>query len=309
MKLTNPYSGIDFVDPSWIKSNFHVHAFDDSAATDYGVSTVLKRYRDAGYGAVAILTQGEFVRSRDIGNALGICAIEGMEYIEHDGILCVGIDSALTGDPQYIVDEVARQGGFTVVAHPHWESEPGLPLAMSVEIRRRLTGYLGVEIINPAIFRGFRGSGLAVDVWDEILTAGTLVWGFGNDDFHNWYDMDRAWNMIASSPDQENIRKAVEVGRFYASTGLQLDEVSFDEHAGRLTVQASGGRTAVGALRYRFIGAGGEVLQEDVGRFATYTFRGDELYIRVHVAAEHGAMLWTQPIYDRDRIAPWPTTG
>jgi hypothetical protein len=298
----NPYALADSFGSGWSKSNFHVHAFPDASGSPYGATAVVEKYKEAGYDVVAVLTQGEFIPTEQIAAAAGICTIDGMEYIEEDGILCVGVDSVLQGSPQEVIDEVARQGGFSVVAHPHWESEPGLPFAMPRAHLDGLTGYLGIEIMNPAIFRGFAGSGLATDVWDEFLSQGKLVWGFGNDDFHVWPNLDRAWNMVHAEPTFTGVKAAVTEGRFYASTGLRLE--AFELDGLDLSVAVSGGKSKVGPLRFRFVGENGAVLHESSGESAGYTLDGSELYVRVEARAEHGAMLWTQPVYAEERYTP-----
>ncbi|WP_297343238.1 hypothetical protein [Amnibacterium sp.] len=262
----------------------------------------MEKYKEAGYDVVAVLTQGEFIHTEKIAAASGICTIDGMEYIEEDGILCVGVDSVLQGSPQEIIDQVARQGGFSVVAHPHWESEPGLPMAMPRSHLDSLSGYVGIEIMNPAIFRGFAGSGLATDVWDEFLSQGKLVWGFGNDDFHVWPNLDRAWNMVHCEPTFTGVKAAVTEGRFYASTGLRLE--GFELDGLELNLAVNGGKSTLGPVRFRFVGENGAVLQESSGDSAGYTLDGSELYVRVEAQAEHGAMLWTQPVYDEERFTP-----
>jgi len=51
-----------------------------------------------------------------------------------------------------------------------------------------LKGYTGIEIFDSVIYR-LNGSGLATDAWDFLLSQGKLVWKFGDDDFHRWYDL------------------------------------------------------------------------------------------------------------------------
>jgi len=167
-------------------------------------------------------------------------------------------------------------------------------------VMQQLSGYTGVEIFNGVIFR-MTGTGLALDVWDELLTKGKRVWGFANDDFHRWYDMAKGWNVVfAESKSHQGIINAVQQGRFYASTGLTLHEFNFDGL--RLTVRATAKDTYVNQYRYRFIGHEGQVLQEIEAETGEYQLTGEEKYIRVEVLSEHGAMLWTQPIYDNDII-------
>lgn len=91
-----------------------------------------------------------------------------------------------------------------------------------------LEGYLGIEIFNGVIFR-LEGSGLADDVWDNVLSKGRLIWGFGNDDFHRWVDLGRAFNVVLTDNlDSQGVIAAVKKGSFYVSTGLMLEDLTFE---------------------------------------------------------------------------------
>ena len=56
--------------------------------------------------------------------------------------------------------------------------------------------------------------------------------------------------------------------------------------------------TQAGTSKYRiqFIGRGGRVLQEVAAAEGTYTFKGDEGYVRAKVFESNGAVAWTQPV-------------
>lgn len=41
------------------------------------------------------------------------------------------------------------------------------------------------------------------------------------------------------------------------------------------------------------------MLHKQTGPSAEYKFQGDELYVRVEVRNECGAILWTQPVYKK----------
>ena len=53
-----------------------------------------------------------------------------------------------------------------------------------------------------------------------------------------------------------------------------------------------------GTSKYRiqFIGRGGRVLAEAPEPTATYTFAGDEGYVRAKVLESNGRMAWVQPV-------------
>jgi hypothetical protein len=206
-------------------------------------------------------------------------------------MLCIGNTSVLSGSHQQVIDECVKQGGFVVLCHPNWMYKEYWPWK-DIDA---LTGYSGIEIYNSVIFR-MSGTGLATDTWDYLLSQGKLVWGFADDDFHRWYDMARAWNVVFTpSKKHEDIKEAIRNGCFYTSTGLILNRFTFD--GSKVSISASSRETYVKNYTYLFIGRNGEVLDRQQGENGEYRVSGDELYIRVQVVSEHGAMLWTQPIY------------
>jgi hypothetical protein len=297
----NPYSGFHDPGATWYKGNFHVHASPDGGGGRFPVTDVVKMYREANYQVLTVSMQRTFVDITEIGKGLDMLTVSGIEYVEHDGILLVGIDHFLRGEPQAVIDECTGGGGFAVICHPNWLSEKGLPRALTKREMRELRGYVGMEVLTPAIFNRFKGSGLATDVWDEFLSAGKLVWGFANDDFHTLFEFDRGWNMIcADALDYASLKSAVTRGSLYASSGLSLHQFAFDNEI--LEVEANFARTPARNIRYEVIGEGGRLLKSEVGRKVKYRLSGDEAYVRVQASSESGAMLWTQPVYDDARL-------
>ena len=200
-------------------------------------------------------------------------------------MLTVGIRRSLHElEHQPAIDETRKDGGFVILCHPNWQHKEYWPRADM----DRLTGYLGIEIINQLIYR-LSGSGLATDAWDHLLSSGRLVYGFGNDDFHLYSDAGRSWNWIyAPSSAYPDIREAVEAGRFTASTGLALESLALDgedtphrpgaayekQLRRHLHLPVCHRRRAVCGCRHR--------------TEARFTLTG-ESYVRVEVIGENGA--------------------
>ena len=286
--LINPYESFK-PEARPLRTNFHLHA---GLEGDIDLEEVILSYKDAQYDVLTISNQYTMTDGQMLESELGITLINGFEYVDNKDILVVGIKSYFDGDQQAVIDECNRQGGFSILAHPNFMEKRWWPQ----DEMNTLEGYNGVEIFNGVIFR-MTGTGLATDVWDELLSDGKLIWGFANDDFHRWYDMTKGWNMIyAKSNAHQDIKNAVRAGNFYASTGLWLKEFKFDGHT--LSVRASAKDSYISQFHYRFIGHQGKLLVETEGETGVYTLTGNERYIRVEVLSEHGAMLWTQPVYD-----------
>jgi hypothetical protein len=310
--FANPYQDAWKENGEWLKANFHVHAVPDGGeirpfqlgrytVTPKHVSEVIAAYRDAGYDVLMIANQGFFLDTQEYAKKHDILMINGIEYVEEDGILCIGATEFISGEPQKIIDECTRQGALAVLCHPHWLRGRGMPPKLSLQTMNKLRGYAGIEVLTAGIFNGFEGSGLATDVWDEYLSAGKLVWGFANDDFHTWFDIDRGWNVIYSrGRDLQSLKRAIEQGNLYASTGLVLRQFSFQ--GGVIEVEANLEPTPADTILYEFVGENGQVLRKSSGKAARYHFEGNEKYVRVRALSENGAILWTQPVYDADKL-------
>lgn len=287
----NPYRMLENASGTWFKSNFHAHA---GTQTDtLAIQEVVNAYQQAGYGILTISNQYMLTDTSRLAAQSGMTLINGYEYIEDKDMLCIGAKAYTEGSHQHVIDRCTGEGGFVILCHPHYLHRDWWPVRKMLE----LTGYEGIEIYNGVIFQ-LPGSGLATDTWDTLLSGRRLVWGFGNDDFHRWDNIARAWNMIYSpSGEYTDIMSSVGEGCFYVSTGLTLDTFTFADDTIEVGIDASG--TFVKDCQYLFIGRDGNVLDTQFGVRGRYRMKGDELYARVQVISEHGSMLWTQPVYDR----------
>jgi len=159
--------------------------------------------------------------------------------------------------------------------------------------------------------------------------------GLAVDDAHNYHDLDdehsnpgRGWVMVRStSLTADALVTAMEAGDFYGSSGVELESVTPNAERLSITVRAEPGVSYrirfIGTRRgydrskeevtledasvlYRYSDDIGEVLEEIEGASGTYTFQGDELYVRAKVISnelkdnpyrqgEHEAA-WIQPV-------------
>jgi len=91
--------------------------------------------------------------------------------------------------------------------------------------------------------------------------------------------------------------KALEAGRFYASSGVALDSilVGSDE----MTIHI----TQKGNFKYttEFVGRAGEVLKRTGANPATYKLSGGESYVRARIIDSMGYMAWVQPVFVEGR--------
>ena len=291
----NPYQQTNDGKGCWFKANFHTHAGTGKGTCgSYEIEEVLALYKEAGYGILTISNHDLFTDTSEYQSKSELILINGFEYSQDPHMLCIGNNSVIEGPHQHVIDRCREEGGFVVLCHPNWQVKEYWPWK-EIDILR---GYTGIEIYNGVIFR-LRGSGLATDTWDYLLSQGKPVWGFGNDDFHRWYDLSRVWNVIYTRSGQHNvIKEAILNGSFYVSTGLVLETFAFEDNIIRVVANAA--NTYIKCNTYRFIGKNGHILDEQYGEYGELPVSKDEMYIRIHVVSEHGAMLWTQPIYRKD---------
>ena len=300
---------------SWHKAQFHLHHIRlNAAGTDYNeslepVEEIFREYKAADYSIVGQSSYRALHDTAQIAAKVGLRSVNGQEYVRYDGLLLMGISSFKEGSPQEVVDATVADGGFAVICHPNQNPElvgDLIPPLLTREMSRPLTGVVGVEVYNGCLSRrhlngvGF-GSGIATDYWDEALSCGRRLWGFASDDSHNRYEINVGWTEIwAGSTEFAALRASIERGAIVASRGMRLFGWEFDGES--LTVEADLPYFRAYSADYRFIGRGGEVLQMQSGRRATYRLRGDEPYVRVQATSADGSTLWTQPLLRADRF-------
>ena len=181
-------------------------------------------------------------------------------------------------------------------------------------------------------------------IWDIILTRRIaefdlpMMYGIATDDGHNYHQIPsrhsepgRGWvTVLADKLEPGNLIEALEEGSFYASSGVTLTKI--ESNAKQLLVEIE----PVAGVEYtiEFIGtrvgydkrsfpvvdeAGkevrttriyskdiGEVLATVKGNSATYSFQGDEIYVRARItssekhpnpfAVDDFKMAWVQPV-------------
>jgi hypothetical protein len=139
-------------------------------------------------------------------------------------------------------------------------------------------------------------------VWDVLLTAGKRVYGIAVDDAHHFQgefapgraNPGRGWVSVkASALAGEEILRNLEEGLFYASTGVELDDVVVGPTRMEIHIAQRGN------FRFTttFIGAGGRVLATTVTNPAVYELSGAETYVRAKVVDSGGWGAWVQPVF------------
>ncbi|HOJ12166.1 MAG TPA: hypothetical protein PK733_16465, partial [Clostridiales bacterium] len=255
------------------------------------MNEVIEAYKKAKYGALAISNHNKYIPQEN--EYSGINILDAVEYSKHPHMLQIGVRDYEDISHQDAIDHTVDKGGFVILCHPNWINKG----YWDWDKLGQLDKYTGIEILNPVIYT-LKGSGLALDTWDYLLSKGKKVFGFGNDDFHQWRDLERSYNVIyAKSNSFQDIKEAVQKGCFYVSDGVALSDFAFDGK----TVTVKAGlfvETYVEEYEYKFIGLNGIELYKCQGKSASFDIDINEPYVRIEATAEHGAKMYLQPLFN-----------
>jgi hypothetical protein len=198
------------------------------------------------------------------------------------------------------VDAVREAGGAPHVNHPNFG------WAFDHRVLKRLRGARLFELHSGHPLVHVQGGGDSPgteEMWDSLLTAGVRIYGVAVDDSHHFLQGEpsreraspgRGWVVVrASRLDAAEIVSRLEAGDFYASTGVELEDVVVAPT--RLEVRIKPYRN----FKYRteFIGSGGRVLLRTGANPAVLTLTGPERYVRARVVDSGGAVAWVQPVF------------
>ena len=305
MHWQNPYinGGV------WLKGNLHTH----STVSDgrHKINEVVRLYKELAKYDFLVMTDHtgnktkieEFTENIQLDDFVLIMGRE-----ESGGHHILGIDVPMTfyddpikkesdsysiADYQFLINRIKDEGGLAIIPHPHWKYDD----YWTAEQILKLDGITAFEVINGDRFNGPRN--LATDVWDEVLTAGKVLWAVGSDDFHHPRDYYNAWTMVkAKSNTKTDIMEAIECGSCYTSNGASFESIETD--GDYIIIKCSNESIYSKCEKtFRFIGEGGKLLQLQMGKSPTAVYRGqgNEKYVRVEMTLDWGMAAFTQPFF------------
>jgi hypothetical protein len=196
------------------------------------------------------------------------------------------------------VDAIRGAAGVPHINHPNFRWSLTPDELRQVRNNKLLEIFNGHPMVNNAGGGGVPG---LEEIWDAILSSGTLLYGLAVDDAHVFKvpgnpdvaGPGRGWVAVrAPRLEPAALMEALERGDFYASTGVHLSDVR--SGVDRLEIEVK--PTSFSKYRVQFIGRGGRLLHESVETKASYRFRGDEGYVRARVLESNGRMAWVQPV-------------
>jgi hypothetical protein len=190
----------------------------------------------------------------------------------------------------------AAQGALAHVNHPNYQ------WALDRDSLAAIADLRFFEVFNghPLVHNTGDAAHLGTEaLWDHLLGLGRRVYGLASDDAHHYRTYSplyanpgRGWIRVAASDlSPAALFEALEAGRFYASTGVELGDLALRGPEVWLCIQAQPGQ------RYtiEFVGPGGQVVQAEEGVEARYRLGADQPYVRARITSSSGQQAWLQP--------------
>lgn len=279
-----------------------------------------------------VIIQSEEINGRFESKHIGINATNLMEVIAPQA------GNSVLDVMQRNVDAVLEQRQktgrpmFPHINHPNYQ------WAVTAADLAALEGDRFFEVYNghPDVHNEGDSTRIGTDrMWDVVLAERLLhgreiMYGLAVDDAHHYHGQasrlvnpGRGWIQVRSeSLETDSLIAAMERGDFYASTGVEIADIKFTRDALSITLDAEPGVS----YTTEFVGTRmpraesdsddydaqqrsiqvGVLLDKAEGSSASYTFTGDELYVRARVVSdktkENGQrdgeleVAWTQPV-------------
>ena len=296
----------------YFKGNLHTHTLNSDG--DSTPDDVVRWYREHGYNFVT-LTDHNYLTSVDGLNALHgadgkFLVMKGEELTDRFGNKPVHVNgfapdafikppggSSVLDMAQKMIDAVRGAGAVPSVNHPNFGWAISADELLQLQRTKLFEVFNGHPLVNNAGGGGVPG---LEDVWDRMLSSGKLLYGIAVDDAHYFKRPEdrtaprpgQGWVYVrAPRLESRALVEALERGEFYASTGVELQSIDVTSSSMTITIKTE----PQSKYRVQFIGRQGTVLSEAVTSPATYSFKGDESYVRAKIFESNGKAAWVQP--------------
>jgi hypothetical protein len=315
----NEFEVPDTAGMKWYKGNTHAHSLvsdgdssPDSVAnwyrkrnyqflvlTDHNILTdslLTARFQDSTF----ILIRGEEVSVSNkevLDDTLKKPIHVNALHINHT--IIPQYDTTFVGTIQKNVDEIRKDYGTPQICHPNYRWSFTHQIINHVENVKLFEIFNGHPKVNN--FGGGDSPGTE-QMWDALLTSGKRIFGIACDDAHGFQgefsskrsNPGRGWIVVrASELDAAEIVQNLDRGLFYASTGVELDDLIITPREIEIKIRQ------LGDAKYRteFIGNRGRVLNISIKNPAIFHLSHKEKYIRAKVYSSNGSIAWIQPVF------------
>lgn len=301
---------------TWLKGNTHTHTTMSDG--DSPPEVVAQWYKDHGYRFLVLSDHNVFTDPVTLASLVdsSFLLIPGEEVsskfeakpvhvnaLNIPGVVAPQFDSTLVGTIQKNVDAIRAVAAVPHINHPNfrWAFDHRELLQISNDkLLEIFNGHPQVHNLGGGGWPGME------EVWDHLLSGGKRIYGIAVDDAHHFQgefaaersNPGRGWVVVkARSLAPLEIVQNLEAGLFYASTGVELDDIQIEPR--KITIQIR----QEGDFKYRteFIGNEGRVLFRTENNPAVFELFSDEPYVRAKIMDSAGYAAWVQPVFTRRR--------
>lgn len=302
---------------TWYRGNTHTHTVICGHA-DSPPDLVAAWYHDRGYNFVILSEHNHFIDPKTVNlpkptreDFILVPGVEltGKRHVHTTSMNVKGVppwqfnDKDKTKIVQNHVDETRKLGGEAILNHPNWQT------GVSAEHMIPAKGLHLFELFNghPHVHsHGHDDRHSTEAMWDEMLTAGKLIYGVSSDDAHHFQTIKpdlsnpgRGWVMVkAEALTADAITDAMLHGKFYSSNGVFLKRYEPSEKTYRVEVDSQATEaeltgnpllrgkqvdTGIEGYRIEFFGPKGKRLTTIQGTAAIAAIDPDLAYTRAKV--------------------------
>ena len=221
------------------------------------------------------------------------------------------------------IDAVLSQREATGVPIIPHINHPNFGYAITVDDMISLDGERFFEVYNGHHMVHNTGDSIHIsteNMWDLINISylnndKPLMYGLATDDSHNyhvmgseWSNAGRGWIMVqADTLSAEALIASMEAGRFYATTGVRLSNLDFDNNKLSIEVAADPGiNHTISFIGYKKGGMEAEEFKSMEGNTASFELTEEVLFVRARITSSRlhsnpienlvHEMAWTQPV-------------
>ena len=306
-KFYNPYENIEH--GKWLKANFHAHSnawwgFTDGRENIAG--EMKERYKSLEYDIFSI---SDYMKINTLfgGEKIFVPVYEHGYGFTKNHQLVIGAKKVdwldylflqTSSDKQHTLNEIKKDDNIIVLNHPHLRD------AYSSQDVRKLTGYDYIEIVN-------QNHGTALDLWDDALSSGSLIFGITGEDSHNsknYIDMGKCFNLIyADTASMQSVLSALKLGRIIA-VDLVFGNGNFNvlkTRSSELVIPEDYKmvdnticiRLSSPVKNINFIGQDGKHMESvENTDTASYSFLPGDTYIRTEITMNNDSKIYLNPV-------------
>jgi hypothetical protein len=278
---------------NWYKGNLHCHTNRSDGLIP--PSECINIYKNAGYDFLSITDHRKFYEGYETDNFVLFSGIEFhyVDWVARKNFHILGInlkEDIYTDDttkPQTIINEINKQEGIAIIAHPPWS-------LITHDDLMDLHDYFGIEIWNYANdVKSSRGdASIYVDV---IASKGVVKYLFATDDSHRYTnDALGGYIMVNSEKlDSDSIFENIKEGNFYCSQKPIIKQITVNKE--EIIVECSPVKK-IFFLNDTFA-SGGRLVTNEFGGLverAVYKIKKTDTVVRIECVDEDNKRAWSQ---------------